>query len=139
MADLTEQNRSSMNVTLVASLALAIQAAAAATPEQASPPTPEDFQQARTGLAARLEDYASTNFRNTHGNSIMFCGELNTKTNTGVYTGWVSFGILHYDQRPARVYLQGRDDRLLELCDASVEPAAPSPTGTDYSGEMFIR
>ena len=128
-----------MNVTLVANLVLAMQVAAGVPPQQASLPTAEDFQQARTGLAARLEDYASTNFRNTHGNAIMFCGELNTKTNTGVYTGWVNFGVLHYDARPARVYIQGRDDRLLELCDASVEPAAPSPTGVDYSGEMFTR
>lgn len=129
-----------MSLILSAALALALQAAPApaAAPRQVSPATAEDFAQAREVLAAQLPDFRETWFRNTRGNIIMFCGEMNTLTNLGVYTGWVRFGILHYDATP-RLYIEGRDDRFLALCDPTVTRAAPTEPFPDYSREMIYR
>ena len=122
---------------LAAGLTLALQTAP--SPPQISPATVEDFGQARTALAAQLPNFRDTWFRNTHGNFMMFCGELNTQTDLGAYTGWLRFAILHYDDAPARLYIEGRNDRYLDLCDPATFDGAPSPTGPDYSAEMIYR
>lgn len=129
-----------MSLFLSAGLAFALQAAPdpAAAPRQARPATAEDFVQAREVLAAQLPDFRETWFRNTRGNFIMFCGEMNTLTDLGAYTGWVRFGILHHDATP-RLYIEGRDDRFLVLCDPAVTRAAPTAPFPDYSREMIYR
>ena len=130
-----------MSITLFAALALATQTAYApsAAPVQASPATAEDFPQARAVLAAQLPDYRETWFRNTRGNFIMFCGEMNTKTDLGAYTGWLRFAIMHYDAATPRLYIEGRNDQYMELCDPAVTQAAPAGPYPDYSAEMIYR
>lgn len=130
-----------MSFLLSASLALALQTAPdpSAAPVQASPATAADFVQARGILAAQLPDYRETWFRNVRGNVIMFCGEMNTRTDLGAYTGWLRFAILHYDEGQPRLYLEGRNDQLLVLCDPEVTRAAPRSPYPDYSTEMIYR
>lgn len=130
-----------MTLLLSAALALALQTgpAQAAAPVEASPATAADFPQARATLAAQLPNYRDTWFRNTRGNVIMFCGEFNTQTDLGAYTGWLKFAIMHYDDAPARLYIEGRNDQHLVLCDRAFTRAAPTSTGPDYSSEMIYR
>ena len=129
-----------MTLLLSAALALALQATPgqAAAPVKASPATAADFIQARTALAGQLPNYRDTWFRNTRGNFLMFCGELNTQTDLGAYTGWLHFAIIHFDDTP-RIYIEGRNERLLELCSPAVFEGAPGETGPDYSAEMIYR
>ena len=130
-----------MSLLLSAALALAMQTAPAPAdaPVKASPARASDFEQARAALAAELPNYRDTWFRNTRGNVIMFCGEFNTQTDLGAFTGWLHFAVMHYEDGPARLYIEGRNDRYLVLCDPAVTRAAPDPTDPDYSAEMIYR
>ena len=119
----------------VAALALLTKPA----PAQASPALVEDYAQARAVLAAQLQFYRETWFRNTRGNVIMFCGEMNTKTDLGAYTGWLRFLITHYGEGAPRLYIEGRNDQMLSLCDPAQSEAAPASPLPDSSDEMFYR
>lgn len=128
-----------MSILTVSVAALALLTNPAPAPAQASPASVEDYAQARAVLAAQLPFYRETWFRNTRGNVIMFCGEMNTKTDLGAYTGWLRFLITHYGEGAPRLYIEGRNDGMLSLCDPAQSEAAPASPLPDYSGEMFYR